>query len=285
MRKIISSIDIRKSKIPKLFSAKKVPVFVISYNRKWQLERSLVSFRQLGDIEIIIHDNGSDDQTTIGYLKKLERNGITINWGKKIVNADGLNNVNNSIENYFLKHPECNYIVTDPDIELLQGAERTLKIYNFLLDKFPDVDCVGTMLKIDDISKDYPLYNNVINRHVGQFWQHKPNIIYFNNEPLAYIRCPIDSTFSMHRSGKKFLRKSDGIRLYGQYSAKHLDWYTDTDRILGDKYLKKSNPKIAHWTNDEFYREFKDDKLRFKTYFDVEVQGSKMKVVERKLYP
>src|SRR5690606_7575122 len=79
----------------------RTPIFIIFFNRKYHLEKSLKSYEQLGDIDIVIHDNGSDDPETVEYLKKLENKGVTIYRYPKIEKRSELNNINDSINKYF----------------------------------------------------------------------------------------------------------------------------------------------------------------------------------------
>lgn len=257
------------------------PIFIISFNRKWQLKRSLASYKQLPNIEIIIHDNGSDDTEVLNYLKELEASSVTVYRYPKISTTIELNKVNESIDKYFSSHKLANYIVTDPDVELLEGAEHTLDIYNSLLNKYSEVESVGPMLRIDDIAREYPLYNNVLNRHIEQFWQHKPVITNCNNEKVAFLKCKIDTTFAMHRAGQEFRRLTNGMRLYGRYAARHLDWYKEDVSV--DPYFASSPSTIAHWGNADFYKEFKDDKLKFDKYFDIQESEGETRIMEKKL--
>ena len=257
------------------------PIFIISFNRKDYLEQSIRSYHQLENSTVIIHDNGSDDEETLAYLERLEAEGITVNRSAKITAQAELNNVNQSIERYFLNHKKADYIVTDPDIQLLTGAQNTISIYKYFLKKFKDIESIGPMLKIDDIPRRYPLYNETINRHVAQFWQHKPQILKCKNEEIAYLPCPIDTTFSMHRAGAPFKRLTKGIRLYGQYSARHLDWY---DPLAFERtHYRNAHSDIAHWSNNNFYDEFKDEPLKYTSYYDVKSDSKNLVVITRKV--
>ncbi len=256
------------------------PIFIISFNREEQLERVINSYAQLKDTEVVIHDNGSDNIETVGYLEKLEKRGITVNRFPKIKDQIDLNKVNESIERYFSKHKAVPYIVTDPDIELLPNAKDTVEVYKYFLKKFKDIESVGPMLKIDDIPKNYPLYNETINRHVQQFWQFEPKIMRYKNEDLAYLPAAIDTTFSMHRANSQFKRLTKGIRLYGEYAARHLDWYDPL--IFEKKHYENSSSSIAHWSNKEFYKEFKSVPLKFEQYYDVEQKNNRLEIIKRK---
>lgn len=255
-----------------------VPIFVISYNRLWQLERALESYRELGQVELVVHDNGSDDPDVVAYLHDLERDGVRVQWSSKIDAVDDLCSVNRTISQYFSDRAPSEYIVTDPDIELLAGAERTLDVYRHLLRANPDVESVGPMLRIDDVPMSYPLRTTVLNWHIHQFWRHRPEVVRIREEPVAFLRCPIDTTFAMHRAGTAFRRLSRGIRLYGRYAARHLDWYTDGE--ADDTYGRTSSPEVSHWGNEQFHAIHRDDALVYKEYFDVG-RGSAAQVITR----
>lgn len=245
-----------------------VPIFVISYNRRWQLERALASYRQLGDIEVVIHDNGSDAVEVVAYLDELERAGVHVERSGKIASVDDLESVNETIAHYFESRPPAEYVVTDPDIELVGGAEGAIDVYRHLLRANPDVESVGPMLRIDDVPASYPLRTTVLNWHIHQFWRNSPDIVRVGPELVALQRCPIDTTFAMHRAGVPFRRLSRGIRLYGRYAARHLDWYADgpADGV----YARTARPEISHWGNERFHAEHSDDELVYRQYLDVE---------------
>jgi hypothetical protein len=244
------------------------PVFVISFNRRGHLERSLASYRQLGPIDVVIHDNGSDDPDVLAYLDELEQSGAYVRRNGKVATADDLDSVADTVAWYFAEREPADYVVTDPDIELLPGAERTLAVHRRLLLDNPDVEAVGPMLRIDDVPPSFPLRTTVLNWHIHQFWRHAPELAEVDGEPVALQRCPIDTTFATHRAGAPFRRLSTAIRLYGRYSARHLDWYPET--AAPDHYARTSNPAISHWGNERFHAEHADDRLVYTSYLDVD---------------
>jgi hypothetical protein len=256
------------------------PIFVISYNRRWQLERALASYRQLGDVEIVIHDNGSDDPDVVAYLRRLEAEGATVYWEAPIQSADQLDAVGETVARHLSDRPQADYVVTDPDIELLPGAGRTLAIYRGLLSAHPDVESVGPMLRIDDIPPRYPLYGTVQNWHIHQFWRNRPEIVEVAGEQVAYLRCTIDTSFAMHRAGVRFRRLTDGMRLYERYAARHVDWYVEGGAT--DRYGSTSSPAISHWGNAEFQAARQGDRPTHSEYFDVARRGSELEVVVRR---
>lgn len=68
-----------------------IPTFLISFDYGTILERVIASIKRLNrPTEIIIHDNGSSDATTLAILDKLERNGTRVVRRNAITSADDL---------------------------------------------------------------------------------------------------------------------------------------------------------------------------------------------------
>jgi hypothetical protein len=211
---------------------------------------AIAGLRQLSrPTEIVIHDNGSTDVQTLAVLRQLERGGIRVFRRGQIASADALNNVNTTIQEFFLDWgaPQ-RYVVSDCDIDLSIADPRALEVYDELLTRFRDVHCVGPMLRIRDIPPSYPLYNRVINRHVEQFWHRIPEVVETSLGHAAYIKTAIDTTLALHRAGQPFRRLKTALRVYEPYEARHLDWYL-TDETAENEYAETSNPAISHWNN------------------------------------
>jgi hypothetical protein len=227
-----------------------VPIFVISFNRLEVLRRSIASYRQLGDIEVVIHDSGSSHLPLLEYLEALERQDVTVYRNRSnIEDGDDLNSVNETVQHWLENHPEArNYVVTDPDIELEDGCSDLLSFYRYVLDNFSDVDVVGPMLRIDDIPDFYPLKEKVIRGHTAQFWHKEPLYMTWGAAAVAYQHAPIDTSFGMYRRTQPFQRLLHGIRTYEPFWAKHLDWYIDPSNMTDDQkvYLQTAS-KVSHW--------------------------------------
>ncbi len=120
-------------------------------------------------VDIVVHDNGSTDPFTLDVLADLQAQGVTVHRRPAIKSARHLSRVNSTVRNYFgWFGRRSRYVVTDCDIDLSAARPEALEVYNELLDQFPDVACVGPMLRIEDIPPSYPLFNHVMNRHIEQ---------------------------------------------------------------------------------------------------------------------
>ncbi len=229
----------------------RLPVFIISYNRGLCLRRAVDSYRRLSrNIKIIIHDNGSTDPGTIAILEELNKEGGIVVRRGAIHTPDELNNVNETIQEYFDDWAEpSRYVVTDCDIDLSIASSDALDVYDEILDRYTGVECVGPMLRIHDIPKSYPLYSRVMNRHVEQFWHREPEWVETPYGAVASIECDIDTTFALHRANEPFRRLKKARRVYHPFEAHHMDWYlTDAYRT---SYFETSSAAISHWNNKE----------------------------------
>ncbi|MCX7099647.1 MAG: polysaccharide pyruvyl transferase family protein [Methylococcales bacterium] len=262
---------------------RKIPLFVISYNRGSELLKVIDSYRNLSDeIEIIVHDNGSDNELALSALNQLEAAGTKVFRGEKIACAEDLNNVNNTIQAYFSCWGEpSRYIVTDCDIDMGIASPDTLKLYNELLDSFRKIQCVGPMLRIIDIPKEYPLYNFVMNRHISQFWHKEPEFITTSYGQVAYTLARIDTTFALHRAGEPFARLKDGMRVYHPYEAKHLDWYITEKNDENLAYFKNSSEQISHWNNESFFNQNSGANIEYDGFWYIDHDENSEPIVKR----
>ncbi|MES2203862.1 MAG: glycosyltransferase family A protein [Pseudomonadota bacterium] len=253
---------------------KPTAIFIISYNRGEYLKRVISSYKkQDRPVDIIIHDNGSDDLNTRKALADAEKKGIKVYYKEKIHCADELNNVSETIHDYFRDWSEPQeYIVTDCDIDLSMTDKNAINIYSALLNKFNNVDCVGPMLTIADIPHTYPLRNKALNRHIMQFWHKKPLKLEYDGREIFYIFAPIDTTFAIYRAGSEYRRLKSGLRLYNPFEAKHLDWH---EVQKNDSYSQSSNSKISHWSNEQFKKENKNEKLHYSSFYIIQQNAVK----------
>lgn len=243
-----------------------IPVFLISFNRGAMLEWVISGYRRLDcRTNIIIHDNGSTDPETLTILKKLESCGVVVAWCNKIHSAGQLSNVNETIKAYFRSHPPTNYVVSDCDVDISVAKPEVLSLYTELLCKFPEIRCVGPMLRIRDVPPTYPLYNRMMNRHIEQFWGKRPQWAETSFGRIAYLNAAIDTTFALHRAGEPFYRLKKGIRVYEPYEAKHLDWYVEKE----NDYTLTSDSTISHWNNRSEIFLHKNVKLEYSSYYAV----------------
>jgi glycosyltransferase involved in cell wall biosynthesis len=229
----------------------KTPIFVITCDRLNVLKKSLDSYFQniKTPFEIVIHDNGSTYEPTIQFLQQLEKDGIKVYWCERINRSFELNNIEKTVNNFFENKTKVEYVVTDCDVALNNSCGDILNVFSFLLNKHPKVDVVGPVLEVIDVPDYYPRKTEVLNREVNNFWV-KPVIkLNYKGKIIKYRIHRIDTTFGMYRAGFRFKRGLVGIRVHHPYSARHLDWYLNPDKLEADQEYYKSHcsKRISHW--------------------------------------
>lgn len=231
--------------------ANPTPVFLISYNRGDMLKNAITGIRRLSrPTEIIIHDNGSNDPRTIMILNELEQGGIKIFRCPPALTAEELDvRVNETLRDFFSNWGEpVRYVVGDCQIDLTVADPLILDVFDELLSKFRQIECVGPMLRIRDIPQSYPLKNHVMNRHIEQFWKQAPIFSQLSTCEVAVLEAPIDTTFALHRAGEPFKLVKKGMRVYEPFEALDLDWYRNT---TCEEHFDVPNLEISR-SNDEF---------------------------------
>ena len=247
----------------------RLPAFIISFNRGHMLTRTVTGLRKMeACIEIIVHDNGSDDPETLEILDDLRLQDIFVVRKSKILSADELNNTNETVDDYFRNKESMPYIVSDCDVDMSYADPRAISVYLELLERFPTVECVGPMLRIRDVPQQYPLYAHLMNRHVEQFWGKRPSWCDTCAGRTAYQFAPIDTTLAVHRANHPFRRLKRGIRVYEPFEAVHLDWYLTSG--VEDVYTLTSNSAVSHWNNASQFLAYGNATHNYSRYFVVE---------------
>ncbi len=260
-----------------------IPVFLISFNRGAILERAIASLGKMAlATRVIVHDNGSTDPETLDVLDRLEKGNAEVVRAAAIHCADDLSLVNRTVRDFFSRNAPSPYVVSDCDIDIGVADPRALNLYLELLRLFPDAQCVGPMLRIRDVPPTYPLFNMMMNLHIGQFWRRRPSWVEtVTAGRIAYLRSPIDTTFAVHREGEPFRRLKCGLRVYEPFDALHLDWYIQSS--AEDAYSTTCNATIAHWNNSAERERHAGAPLQFLRYYVVRVgeDGSLNEVYEK----
>ena len=227
-----------------------IPIFIIVHNQFEVLKQTIRSYEKYikTPFKIIYHDVATTYEPTIQYLKEQEQLGYDVYH----TSINHHHTVIQTIDDYLLKHPECEYyVMTDPDIELDNVKGDILDLYIHLINNTNALS-VGPMLRIDDIPDFYPRKEMVIWSHTQQFWD--PEIpkyhASFNGTPFSIISCKTDTTFQLSsvKNRPTTFPHNPSIRVFAPYSARHLDWYIDPNNLTPcQEYYQLTTTDISHW--------------------------------------
>ena len=195
-----------------------IPIIIICYNNYKYVQNTLDQIRKINieyykNIQIV--NNSSTCIDTIIFLKNVDVKVInTANNGPWITSTQN--------KHIYDTLPD-KYIVTDPDLEFNKNIPSNfIEILSTLSDKY-GIFKIGFALDLSDFEKMYPnsYYGNInIYDWEKKLWDHKMN----DDSNYELYAEPIDTTFCLLNKNSK---NNNGIRVAGNFTAKHLPWYID----------------------------------------------------------
>jgi hypothetical protein len=202
-------------------------VLIINFNRL-TLPVNLANWVAERGCEPIFIDNNSDYLPLIQYYKdtpfevvRMDKNyGHTVVWIKDLVSKLKIIG---------------NYIVTDPDLDLIGIPDDFVSILEEGLRRYPQFDKCGFSLEINDLP------NQVTIDWEMRYWQHPLDSMYFSAD--------IDTTFALYKVNRISL---SGIRTNRPYTAHHIPWYYDLyDKLPEDElyYYHTQSAEIRAHSN------------------------------------
>jgi glycosyltransferase involved in cell wall biosynthesis len=223
-----------KNQITRYQNIKEIPVVINNFNRLDCLKELLTALESRGYSNLIILDNAStyppllDFYTTCPYrLIRLQKNvGHLAIWqteeGKEF------------LDDY--------YVYTDPDVVPVgECPDNFLEYFLEILEKYPSVAKVGFSLKLDDIPEFYQKKSEVTSWESQNFKQLIAEGLY---------DASIDTTFALYRPYSGGDWKSKAIRTGFPYTARHLPWYVNEDKLSEEElyYRKTRKQEVSQWT-------------------------------------
>ena len=113
------------------------------------------------------------------------------------------------------------FALTDPDLDLSNCPLDLFDVLKGGLDRYPEITKSGLSLEINDIPDSFRLKEKVL-RQERQFWKNKVDDQFY----LADIA----TTLAVYRAGdgKPPSCVGPALRSDRPYTAKHIDWYSNT---------------------------------------------------------
>lgn len=224
-----------------------IPVIIINFNQLYYLKQ-LVDFLVSREFsKIVIIDNNSDYPPLIEYYKELGNRVIVErmnqNYGHMVFfEVDRLYNTYGN-GYFFLTDAD---IVPNPNLPI-NFPSTMIKILD--LHKC-EINKVGFALDLSDIPDCFPLKEKVLSWE-SIFW----------DIPIAkdIYDANVDTTFALYPPKYRIEKKGitvdnfyKGMRMAGDYTAKHGGWYIDPKNLSPERkhYFKTSNSS-ASWKFDE----------------------------------
>ena len=217
---------------------KSIPIFIISFNRLFDLKNLIERLEKDNYKNIIVLDNASTDEALLVYIKKLKHKVCFFkkNYGHMVLWKCGI--FNDILDKTY-------YVVTDPDILPVEDCpDNYVEYFYYILQLYPQKRKVGFSLKIDDLPESY-IYKYDTIRWESFFYEKK-----ISKGPLLYDAI-IDTTFALYRPGETQSFYT-AIRTAYPYTARHLGWYVDVDQLdkETEKYFMVANESFSSFDQD-----------------------------------
>jgi len=201
----------------------RVAIFVVTFNRLEVLSETLESYKHFtGDYDVVIVDNGTDNEKCVALLEELGKE-YKIFTGPKIFTMDELTqNINNAVKNYFDNHSTPYFVVSDCDCCMDIAKHDTLEVFIELCDRYNYA--VGPHYAIN-IPENYALRSRMMITESRILYKRRMT---HHRDDIFYSSDAIDTTFVLFPRSPEFKRlQMSTIRVMAPYAARHLDWYID----------------------------------------------------------
>jgi hypothetical protein len=193
-------------------------VLIINYNRL-VLPSQLADWVYLRGLDPVFIDNASDYNPLLEYYDRCPHEVVRMdkNYGKDVVWSQGI------LERLNIKGE---YIVTDPDLNLIGIPDNFLSVLKEGLRRYPQFNKCGFSLEINDITDQGIYYQGqTIKQWEHQFWVNPMDSEYFN--------ASIDTTFALYKTDTFSL---EALRTNRPYTARHIPWYYDQVKPMDELY-------------------------------------------------
>jgi FkbM family methyltransferase len=242
-----------------------IPIIIVCYNNYQYVNNTLKQILKINkeyyrNIQIL--NNKSTCLNTINFLnnvdvKVIHNSGNNGPWITPYNNKD----VYDSLPNKF--------ILTDPDLQLNENIPSNfIEILSVLSDKY-ETGKIGFALNISDFEqfyKDNNYFNNLsIYDWEKRFWQNK-----IHDDNYELYNAIIDTTFCLIDKNNTFKHVCE-IRIAGDFTAKHLPWYTENDIYsVYEKYINSISTErsistiskiISSHTENKYLKIYKNGEL------------------------
>jgi len=207
---------------------KQIPIVILNKDRLEPLKLLVDAMRSRDYNNIIVIDNQSTYQPLLDWYKE---SGLDVFYND--IEATKFDNGTFYRLSYELQHPKFAsiiqdyYVFTDSDVVPVESIpydfiDNMISIVNkYQLHK------VGLGLKIDDLP-NVATTEHVVNTE-SQYWTNRLD------DEYVLFKAPVDTTFAVYAPNTLPIWSDFSLRMGGDYVAKHMPWYYDTNNLPEDE--------------------------------------------------
>jgi hypothetical protein len=201
---------------------RKLPIFLPCGDLGNRLHDLAVSYRkQSMPTELILVDGGAGGPETREAIVRLEQEGALVRVIDPGTSEEQTQSLRRVIQLYFKDWGEPGrFAITSSAVDFSIAAPEAFALYDELLDRFPDVEAVGPMLRIQDLARDHP----VLNSEIAEHWVRERSWCETSLGRVSLVRSSLAGNFALCRADGSGLPPRSGIRVHHPFEARNLEW-------------------------------------------------------------
>lgn len=214
-------------------------------NRLLPLKKLIEALKSRGYNNIVVIDNMSTYKPLLDWYKEENINVYSCqsNYGHKALECCRTNE--DQFKEKYLQIIENEYFVyTDSDVVPVDEIPNDFIEDMIDMSKTYNISKLGLSLKVDDIPDHFSLKKEVID-HENRFFTSG----YIEDKRCQIFKAAVDTTFAIHVPGFPSTHSKNAYRTGGNYFARHMPWYYDTNNLPEDeKYYSDNIIRSTYWT-------------------------------------
>ena len=199
-----------------------LPIFLPCGDLGNRLEEVAASYRtQSVPSQLILVDGGDGGPETEAATGRLEQQGAIVRGIDPGTAEEQEKSLQRVIQLHLKDWGEPQrFAIASGAVDFSIAPLDTFALYDELLDRFPEVEGVGPMLRVQDLPRDHPVLHREIAAHwVGErFWCET------SAGRVSLVRSSLAGNFALCRADGRYLPPRSGLRVHRPFEARNLDW-------------------------------------------------------------
>jgi hypothetical protein len=205
-----------------------LPIFLPCRDLGTRLEDVAASYRkQSVPSELILVDSGDGGAETQAAIGRLEQQGAIVRGIDPGTAEEQEKSLQRVIQLHLKDWGEPQrFAIASGAVDFSIAALDAFALYDELLDRFPDVEGVGPMLRIQDLPRDHP----VLHREIAAHWLGERSWCETSAGRVSLVRASLAGNFALCRADGRYLPPRSGLRVHRPFEARNLDWMETATR-------------------------------------------------------
>jgi len=199
-----------------------LPVFLPCGDLGGRLQDLAASYRkQSVPTELILIDGGDGGPETQEAIGRLEQDGAIVRCIDPGTPEEQAQSLQRVIQLHLKDWGEPKrFAIASGAVDFSIAAPEAFAVYDELLDRFPEVEGVGPMLRIQDLPRDHP----VLNREITAHWLRGRFGCETSLGRVSLVRSSLAGNFALCRADGRYLPPKSGLRVCHPFDARNLNW-------------------------------------------------------------